>query len=170
MTGSVFALLLSAATATAQAPDWSQASATAVERAARDGDKAAALELGRRFEAGTGGLTCSTLKALAWYRRAARTSQGGRLVYSAPVAGERYGRMIPVSGERSKVGLPAAQEHFLALRARAGAAGKGGAGCLPVASQAGQRIVTVDGGGRSNAYDHTVARTKRAPARARGGL
>lgn len=123
LTISVLSVLAAAATAPAvyaQSVGWAGQPLAAVNTAAKSGDKAAQLELGKRYESGSGGASCDIGKAKKWYARAARTTGGAALAYSAPVGKERYGRMVDVGGSRVVTGLPAAASRLDDLRARSG--------------------------------------------------
>ena len=113
----VLAVTLAAAfPVVAQVRDWRDASTAAVTQSAKRGDKLAALELGKRYEGGRGGLPCDAGRAQHWYKRAARTTGSRRYAYSSAVGKENYGRMIEVDGGAVSLGLPEAGERLAALR------------------------------------------------------
>jgi len=87
-----------------------------LKAAANRGDKQAAYELGRRYEAERGG-HCNAAVAKHWYELAARDSfQEPQVFYTAPVGTQKYGRMVRL-GQRLKLpGLTEAKERLNALR------------------------------------------------------
>jgi len=110
-------VVATAPTANAQSVGWAGQPFTAVNSAAKSGDKAAQLELGKRYESGSGGASCNWRLAERWYSRASRTSgTGERLVYSAPVGRERFGRMMDAGSGRKVPGLPEATRRLDLLR------------------------------------------------------
>lgn len=117
------AILLIAAAQALSSGTWVGKPLAEVEHAARRGEKNAALELGKRYELGTGGAPCHAERALHWYGKAARTESGRRLAYSPPVGRERYGRFAPVGDDPIAPGLPLAGERLAALKARQERAG-----------------------------------------------
>lgn len=112
----VLATAIAAIPVAAQVRDWHDASSDAVTHAAKRGDKRAALELGKRYESGSGGLSCDAGQARRWYGSAARSTGGRRFAYSAPVGKERVGRMVDIGGAPVSPGLPEASERLAALR------------------------------------------------------
>ncbi|WEK00989.1 MAG: SEL1-like repeat protein [Candidatus Sphingomonas phytovorans] len=90
-----------------------------LEKAARHGDKVAQLELGKRYEEGSG-VPRNEQKAISLYRRAARTDVRQTSVYSPAVGAERYGRVVQVAQPTIAPGLPEADARLTALRKRLG--------------------------------------------------
>lgn len=84
---------------------------------ARQGDKLAQLDLGKRFEAGDG-LTADEKRARQLYRLAATDSGGTIFVYSPPVGKHGKGQVIPVNLGPRVAGLAEAKDRLRALKAR----------------------------------------------------
>lgn len=89
----------------------------ALQCAAASGDRQAMVELGKRFEAGTGVAT-DAAQAARFYRRAAQPSSGTTFVYSPAVGRETMGQVIPVRTGPDSPGLPEAQYRLALLYLR----------------------------------------------------
>lgn len=117
MIGGLLILMLAANSTigTGQAIDWADRPTANVRTAAKHGDRRAALELGKRYEAGRGGLSCDWRAARHWYGFAARDGVNRRLFYSPPVGGETYGRAIDLGTTTTIPGLIEAKRRLVAL-------------------------------------------------------
>lgn len=82
--------------------------------AAAKGDKLAQVRLGMAHESGVG-VEQDFAMAARLYRRAAAPVSGTTYVYSAPVGGEKYGRVIPVRTGADQPGLPLAKVRLARL-------------------------------------------------------
>lgn len=80
-------------------------------RRARSGDKQAQLDLGIRFEEGTG-VSQDTNRAVRLYRMAASDSGGTMWVYSPPVGNGTSGRVIPMDQGVRQMGLREAKRRL----------------------------------------------------------
>lgn len=87
--------VMSSAPISATPQDWSQSDLASVRHAAKQGDKAAQLELGDRYRTGRD-FPPNEAKARRWYRQAARDVVQRKYVYSGPVGNEKHGRPIQV--------------------------------------------------------------------------
>jgi TPR repeat protein len=87
-----------------------------VARTAKTGDKAAQLELGKRFEGGLG-VPTDLSKARKLYRLAAM-SQGGTIWIYVPGVGQTPGHVMPMNTGPVISGLPEAQERLKNLSER----------------------------------------------------
>jgi hypothetical protein len=89
----------------------------ALARRAQAGDKHAQLELGVRYEEGRG-VSADLHRAEQLYRMAASDSGGTTYVYSPPVGKHGRGRVIPVTQQIRRAGLPEARTRLDLLSKR----------------------------------------------------
>jgi hypothetical protein len=82
---------------------------------AMSGDKRAQLDLGIRFEEGSG-IERDLNKAKKLYRQAATDSGGTIWVYSPPVGNGTSGRVIPVNAGARQIGLAEAKRRLEGLK------------------------------------------------------
>lgn len=101
-------------------PDCARPGLTAIEATrcrAEGGDKAAALELGRRYEAGRD-VPRDLARAARLYRQAAQFTSGTTYVYSPPVGKNGRGTVIPVRTGTDQPGLAEAKYRLALLYLR----------------------------------------------------
>jgi hypothetical protein len=90
---------------------------TALAARAEGGDKQAQLELGIRFEEGRG-LHINLKQAERWYRRAATTKGGTKMVYIPSSRPGGAAMTVPVDQGPLVTGLPEAELRLRRLRER----------------------------------------------------
>lgn len=110
----ITAVVMSSSPINAMPQHWSRSDLASVRHAAKQGDKAAQLELGDRYRTGRD-FPPSEAKARRWYRQAARDVVQRKYVYSGPVGNENHGRPIQVGSVLVIRGLDQAKSRLETL-------------------------------------------------------
>lgn len=109
--------LIAAVPIGAQGYGWKNATISELKRGVWRGDHNAQLELGIRYETGSG-VTTNLRRARELYRAAAPPSDGTDLIYAPPVRVGGSGRVISIGNGIKYDGLPEARARLAALERR----------------------------------------------------